>query len=95
MEVVGSSTTTTGTIPIVDPFEPIWVAVSAKGGNGWESLRTNAVNYLGSELFNCPLANDLSVATINNTASDFEAICNTAPIFSSSSTTIIGSACAE
>jgi hypothetical protein len=80
MEIVGNSTTTTATIPIVDPFEPIWVAVSAKGGNGWKSLRTNAVNYLGSGLFNCPLANDLSVSTINNTTSDFEAICNTAPI---------------
>jgi hypothetical protein len=80
MEVVGTSTTPTATIPIVDPFEPIWVAVSAKGGNGWESLRTNAVNYLGSGLFNCPLANDLSVSTINNVSSEFEAICNTSPI---------------
>ncbi|WP_298515185.1 S8 family serine peptidase [uncultured Kordia sp.] len=80
MEVVGNSTTTSATIPIPDPFAPIWVAVSAKGGNGWESLRSNAVNFLGSGLFNCPLANDLSVTTINNVASDFEAICSTGPI---------------
>jgi len=80
MEVVGNSTTNSATIPIPDPFSPIWVAVSAKGGNGWESLRSNAVNYLGSGLINCPLANDLSVTSINNMASDFEAICNTGPI---------------
>ncbi|WP_034060440.1 S8 family serine peptidase [Lacinutrix jangbogonensis] len=80
MEVVGNSTTTSLAIPITDPFTPIWVAVSAKGGNGWESLRTNAVNYTGSGLFNCPLNNDLSVTTIGNTANDFETICSTDPI---------------
>ncbi|QHI37546.1 Alkaline elastase YaB [Kordia antarctica] len=80
MEVVGNSTTTSLAIPISDPFAPIWVAVTAKGGNGWETLRTNAINYLGSGLFNCPLAKDLSVATINNSATDFETICNTNPI---------------
>lgn len=80
MEIAGTSNTNSATIPITNPFEPIWVAVSARGGNGWETLRTNAINYLGSGLFNCPLSKDLSVAAINNTAGDFQTICNTAPI---------------
>ncbi len=84
MEIVGNSTTTSLVVPITDPFEPIWVAVSANGGNNWTSLRTNAVNYSGNELLNCPLGKDLNVTTINNTPSDFEKICNTDPIIVSS-----------
>ncbi|WP_430410979.1 S8 family serine peptidase [Kordia sp.] len=80
MEVIGNSTTTSHTFPIADPADPIWFAVSAKGGNGWSGLRTNARNFLGGGLFNCTLAKDLSVTTINNTASDFETICSTDPI---------------
>lgn len=80
MEVVGNTTSTSYVIPITDPFEPIWVAVSAKGGNHWTSLRTNAVNHSGSGLVNCPLAKDMTVTLINNTLSDFEKICNTDPI---------------
>ncbi|MBC8756914.1 S8 family serine peptidase [Kordia sp. YSTF-M3] len=80
MEVAGNATTNSLSIPITDPFAPIWVAVTAKGGNGWETLRTNAVNYTGSGLLNCPLAKDLSVTTINNTALDFQVICSTGPI---------------
>ena len=80
MEVAGNSTTTSLAIPNSDPFAPIWVAVTAKGGNGWETLRTNAVTYNGSGLFNCPLSKDLSVSAINNTVGDFQTICNTDPI---------------
>ncbi|EDP96827.1 S8 family serine peptidase [Kordia algicida OT-1] len=80
MEVAGTSTTNSLAVPITDAFAPIWVAVVAKGGNGWETLRTNAINYTGSGLFNCPLAKDLSVTAINNTAGDFQTICNTDPI---------------
>lgn len=80
MEVAGNATTNTLEIPITDPFSPIWVAVTAKGGNGWETLRTNAVSRSGTGLLNCPLAKDLSVTTINNTAIDFQVICSTGPI---------------
>jgi len=80
MEVAGNATTNTLEIPITDPFSPIWVAVTAKGGNGWETLRTNAVTRSGSGLLNCPLAKDLSVTTINNTAIDFQVICSTGPV---------------
>lgn len=80
MEVVGNSTTTSHTFPIADPADPIWFAVSAKGGNGWSGLRTNARSYLAGELFNCTLSKDLSVTAINNSASDFQTICNTNPI---------------
>ncbi|WP_452230553.1 S8 family serine peptidase [Lacinutrix sp. MEBiC02404] len=80
MEVVGNTTTTSLAIPITDPNNPIWVAVSAKGGNGWESLRTNAVNYSGNGLFNCPLSKDIAVTVLNNSASDFVKVCNQDPI---------------
>ncbi|WP_232730366.1 S8 family serine peptidase [Lacinutrix sp. Bg11-31] len=80
MEVVGNSTTTSLAIPIPNPSDPIWVAVSAKGGNGWETLRTIAVSSTGSGLFNCPLSKDLSVTEINNSTNDFVTICNTDPI---------------
>ena len=80
MEVVGNSTTTSLTFPITDPTDPIWFSVSANGGNGWSSLRSNARSYLAGELFNCVLNKDLSVSVINNSADDFQTICNTAPI---------------
>ena len=82
MEVVGSSTTNSATIVVPNPLDPIWVSVSAKGGNGWESLRSNAVtvNQGNGGLFGCPLAKDIAVTTINNTESDFDKLCNTDPI---------------
>ncbi|WP_046755276.1 S8 family serine peptidase [Kordia jejudonensis] len=80
MEVIGNSTTTSHTFPIADPADPLWFAVSAKGGNGWAGLRTNARSYLAGVLFNCVLAKDLSVSTINNDASDFQTICNAGSI---------------
>lgn len=80
MDVVGNSTTTSFTFPIADPADPIWFAVSANGGNGWSGLRTNAISYSAGTLFNCALSKDLSVSTINNSASDFQTICNTDPI---------------
>ncbi|MEM6684157.1 MAG: S8 family serine peptidase [Bacteroidota bacterium] len=80
MEYAGSSTTTTATIPVPNPLEPVWVAVSAKGASGWESLRSNAVNVNNGGLFNCPLSRDLAVTSINNSESDFNILCSTAPI---------------
>jgi len=80
MEVAGTSTTTSATIPVPNPLEPVWVAVSAKGNNGWESLRSDAVNVSDGGLFNCPLSKDIAVNTINNTENDFNDLCSTAPI---------------
>ncbi|WP_114905156.1 S8 family serine peptidase [Kordia sp. SMS9] len=80
MEVAANTTATSMTVPVPNPLDPVWVAVSAKGGNGWESLRTNAINVNGGGLFNCPLAQDLAVTTINNIEDDFNILCNTAPI---------------
>ena len=82
MEVVGTSTTNSATIAVPNPVDPLWVAVTAKGGNGWESLRSNAVtvNQGNGGLFGCPLAKDLAVTAINNTESDFDKLCNTDPI---------------
>ncbi|WP_298417892.1 S8 family serine peptidase [uncultured Kordia sp.] len=80
MEVIGNSTTTSHTFPIADITTPLWFAVSAKGGNGWSGLRTNARSYLGADLFNCALNKDLSLATINNSISDFQTICSGNPV---------------
>ncbi|MGH1385170.1 S8 family serine peptidase [Kordia sp.] len=82
MEVVETSTTNSATIVIPEPLDPLWVSVTAKGGNGWESERSNAVtvNQGNGGLFGCPLAKDLAVTTIHNTESDFDKLCNTDPI---------------
>lgn len=82
MELIGNSTTTSHTFDITNADNPIWVAVSASGGNGWSSLRSNAINHPGG-LLNCPLDNDLSVSEINNTASNFFTICNANSIIAS------------
>jgi len=82
MEVAGTSTTNSIALPLTNALDPLWVAIVAKGGNGWESLRSNAVtiNQGNGGLFNCPLSKDLAVTTINNTESDFDVLCNTDPI---------------
>ena len=82
MEVAATVTVNSIVLPLPDPTDPLWVSVVAKGGNGWESLRSNAVtvNQGNGGLFNCPLVKDLAVTTINNTESDFDILCNTNPI---------------
>lgn len=75
MEVVGTATTNSITVPITDPNAPIWAAVVARNTtDGWESKRTIAVNH-GGGLLNCALANDLAVASIENTNADFALVC--------------------
>ncbi len=80
MEVAANTTATSITIPVSNLLDPVWVAVSAKGGNGWESLRSIAVNVNNGGLFNCPLTQDLAVTTINNTEDDFDFLCSSAPV---------------
>lgn len=51
MEVVGNSATNSITVPVDNYLEPIWFAVSAKNDTeGWESFRSDAINYAGGEL---------------------------------------------
>lgn len=76
MEVVGTTTGSTVTVPITDPNATQWAAIVAKNNTeGWESRRTIAINYAGG-LLNCSLANDVALEAINNTANDFAIICS-------------------
>lgn len=80
MEIVGTSTTNSITIPITNPQNPIWYAIVAKNNSlGWKSRRTNALFYVGG-LLNCSLPNDLSLNSIGNTPSNFNFACNTSPV---------------
>jgi len=79
MEVVGTSNTTTITVPITNETDPIWAATVAKNAtNDWKGRRSIAVFYPGG-LLNCSLTNDVSIQS-NNEASDFNQICNPGPI---------------
>ncbi|PRX12724.1 S8 family serine peptidase [Nonlabens ulvanivorans] len=91
MEVNGSSTTLSYSIPITNINDVQWIAISASGGNGWTSLRNNAIEYDGSGLLNCSLSNDLTVVSILNTTADFQFICNPGPIIVSASIENLGS----
>lgn len=74
MEVVGTASTNSISIPISDPTENFWVAVVAKGGNGWETRRSIAVNQQGG-LLNCTLNDDLLVQSLNNDLSSLQLVC--------------------
>ncbi|WP_211292405.1 S8 family serine peptidase [Nonlabens arenilitoris] len=91
MEVNGSSSTLSYSIPITNISDAQWIAISANGGNGWTSLRTNAIEYDGGGLINCSLSNDLTVSSILNTAADFQTICNPGPIIISANIENLGS----
>ncbi|WP_245574846.1 S8 family serine peptidase [Aequorivita capsosiphonis] len=79
MEVVGTSTTNTITVPISDPDDVIWYAAVAKNAtDSWEGRRSIAKKYNGG-LLNCSLSTDLSIE-INNQPSDFNIICNPGPV---------------
>ena len=75
MEKVGTSTTNSLTVPITDPNIEFWIAVTATGGNGWESRRTIAINNSGG-LLNCSLSNDVTVESLNNDLPNLGLICN-------------------
>lgn len=78
MEVVGTSSTISITVPITNETDPIWAAAVAKNTtDGWESRRSVAIFYPGG-LLNCSLTNDVSIVN-NNEPSDFNLICNPGP----------------
>lgn len=75
MEVVGTSSSETITVPIDDGNNVQWAAIVAKNNTeGWESLRTIAIRHTGG-LLNCALANDVAI-TLNNTEGDFATVCS-------------------
>ncbi|PHR69160.1 MAG: peptidase S8 [Lutibacter sp.] len=75
MEKVGTSATNSLSIPITDPNVDFWVAVTATGGNNWESRRTIAINKSGG-LLNCSLNADVTVESLNNDLSNLSLICD-------------------
>src|SRR5690554_1750634 len=78
MEVAGTSTTNSITVPIANSNDPMWYAAVAKNTTlGWEGRRSIAVRYAGG-LLNCSLANDVAIEN-NNDPSDFNLVCNPGP----------------
>lgn len=76
MEVVGTTSDTTFSIPITNPEEDHWIALAARGGTtNWESLRTNAINQTGG-LIDCPLTTDLTVTLVEGEFANLIALCN-------------------
>ena len=75
MDLVGSSTTASITIPITNPSDEIWAAVVARNDTeGWISRRTIAIYHPGG-LVNCSLNNDLATISVDNSLSDFALVC--------------------
>ncbi|AFL80837.1 subtilisin-like serine protease [Aequorivita sublithincola DSM 14238] len=90
MEVAGTSTTNSITVPIANPSNAMWFAAVAKNAtDGWQGRRSIAVRYAGG-LLNCSLANDLSIET-NNQPSDFNLVCNPGPAIVSATIRNFGS----
>ncbi len=74
MEIVANATDLTADIPITDPFQEYWVAVSANFDNGAKSRRTNAVQ-VGGELTSCNQENDLRLTAILEPISSGSLVC--------------------
>ncbi len=66
MEVVGTTSDLTITVPVADIEDSVWYAVAAKNNTlGWESLRSTARNFAGGE-FECEIlgVEDFAVSNI-------------------------------
>jgi hypothetical protein len=75
MDLIGSSTSASITVPITNPTEPLWAAVVSRNDTqGWISRRTIAIYHPGG-LLNCALPNDLATVSIDNALSDFALFC--------------------
>lgn len=78
MDVVGTSTTNSITVPIDSLDDEMWFAITASNATeGWTNERTIATFYEGG-LFNCVLNNDLTITEILSDASSFSAACGDA-----------------
>lgn len=75
MEKVGTTSETSISIEIDDLDTSFWVAVSATGGNNWETRRSIAINNPGG-LYNCTLSKDITVESIANDFSTLDLICS-------------------
>lgn len=76
MEVIGSSNSTSFLHTITNPNTPIWYAIVAKNNlANWQSRRTIASYYPGG-LLNCAIPTDIQVVSVENTGSDFSALCH-------------------
>lgn len=80
MEIAGTTSLNSITIPIDNPNDEIWFAVAARNNTlGWKSRRSNALFY-GGGLLNCSLTNDMALISINNDPSEFNYVCDDSPV---------------
>ena len=75
MEVVGTSTTNSITVPILDPGAEMWYAITASNEEeGWTSKRTIASFYEGG-LLDCVVNNELELTQVLSDFNDFSVVC--------------------
>lgn len=75
MEVEGTSTSTTLSLPVNNINDELYYAIRARNTNlNWTTERTIA-QYYGGGLLNCTLNNDLSVIQINSNEGNFSPLC--------------------
>ena len=75
MEIAGTSSTNSITVPISGLDDEMWFAITASNAaQGWTSERTIATFYEGG-LLDCELVNDLTVTQILSDSSNFSGAC--------------------
>lgn len=78
MEVVGTSTTNSITVPITNVDAAMWYAITASNtAEGWTSERTIA-SFYGGGLRDCVLTNDLTITQILSDVANFSGACGNA-----------------
>lgn len=78
MEIVGTSSTNSITVPITDLDSEMWYAITASNTTeGWTSERTIA-SFYGGGLLDCTLTNDLTVTQILSDSANFSGACGDA-----------------
>ena len=76
MEVSATTNTTSATVPINNPFEVQWVAVSANFENDVKGQRTVARSTRGIGLEDCIIDNDLNLASVLNPVNESLVTCS-------------------
>ena len=78
MEIAGTSTTNSITVPITGLENEMWFAITASNTTeGWTSERTIA-SFYGGGLLECVLTNDLTVTQVLSDSSNFSGACGDA-----------------